>query len=424
MADTYIPLTIDAGTMVTKAGFGGEEAPRSLVPSLVGRPRHPGVTGSMLGHETDNFCGSDVVEHRGLLSVTEPMHRGRIVDWGRMEELLHHVLYTELQVATEEHPLLLLEVPDNTRQDREKTATMVFEGLNAPALVIQNTSVTSLYSTGRTTGLVLESGASRTHATPIWDGYTLQHYIKRVDYGGEDLTKRLTSMFRAEGYPFSTDLDIATVRDIKEQMCYVAGDAQFDLEFAQESRTLEKLYTLPDGAELYMNESRFVCPEILLSPAGKFRTHSVIRQPYRALIGKSDDISSVVTNADEARKSSSKGENAELNLAEGAVDKGWHDLIHEAIEMCEPSIRAELYASVVLGGGNTMFPKLDERIQRQVSLLAPKGVITKCVSFKNRMQAAWIGGSIIASLGTFPTMWVQKAEYDEHGPSIIHRKTL
>eukprot|EP00658_Telonema_sp_P-2_P044287 TRINITY_DN32149_c0_g1_i1.p1 TRINITY_DN32149_c0_g1~~TRINITY_DN32149_c0_g1_i1.p1 ORF type:complete len:141 (+),score=41.78 TRINITY_DN32149_c0_g1_i1:42-425(+) len=94
--------------------------------------------------------------------------------------------------------------------------------VRAPALVIQNTSVTSLYSTGRTTGLVLESGASRTHATPIWDGYTLQHYIKRVDYGGEDLTRRLTSMFRAEGYPFSTDLDIATVRDIKEQMCYVA----------------------------------------------------------------------------------------------------------------------------------------------------------------------------------------------------------
>ena len=418
MADTYIPLTVDAGTMVTKAGFGGEEAPRTLIPTLVGRPRHPGVTGSMLGHATDNYCGSDVVAHRGLLSVTEPLHRGRITNWGCMEELLQHVFGAELQVAPEEHPLLFLETPDNTRHDREKAATMMFEGLNIPALVIQNTSVMALYATGRTTGLVLDSGASRTHVTPVWDGYTLQHFIKRVDFGGEDLTKRLAAFFRAEGYPFSTEQDMATVRDAKERMCYVAGDVQFDLEFSQESRSLEKLYTLPDGAELYMNESRFVGPEILFSPSGKFRTENVIRHPYRTLIGG-------VSAADGApRKSALKGYDASVVAAESSVSMGWHELIHEAIQMCDPSIRPELYASVVLGGGNTLFPKLDERVQRQVSLLAPKGVVTKCVSFRNRALASWIGGSIVASLGTFPTMWVQKAEYDEHGPSIIHRKTI
>lgn len=383
----YIPVVVDSGTMVTKAGYGGEEAPRELIPTLFGRPRHAGVTGGMLSNANDTFCGDEALSNRGLLTTASPMERGRVADWAAMEALWHHTLSSSLQVTTEEHPMLFTEAPDNTRADRETMAKIIFEGLNVPALVLNNTSALSLFATGRSTGLVVESGASRTHIGPIWDGYTLPHFLRRVDYGGEDVTDRLLTMFRAEGYPFSTAQDRDAARLMKEQLCYVAGDPQFERGFCAESRTVEKLFRLPDGQEVYLNESRFVAPEVLMSP-----------QEYR--------------------------QPAPADAALEGIAKGWHELIHEAIQSCEPAIRPELYASVVLGGGNTLFPKLDERVQREVSLLAPKGVVTKCVAFRNRQYAAWIGGSIVGSLSTFPSMWVSKAEYDEHGPSIVHRKCL
>lgn len=380
----YIPIVVDNGSMVLKAGFGGEEAPRELVPTLCGHPRHSGVTGNMLANTKDNFCGNEALANRGLLSTVSPITRGRISDWTAMEALWHHTLYSTLQVTCEEHPMLFTETPDNTRQDREKMATVAFENLNIPALVVFNTSVLSLFSTGRSTGLVVESGAYRTHIGPVWDGYTLQHYMRRIDYGGEDITNRMINLFRSEGYPFSTAQDLDAARLIKEQLCYVAGDPEFEKGFCTESRSVEKLFRLPDGQEVYVNENRFVAPEVLMSP-----------QEYGG---------------------------ADKSL-EG-INKGWHEVIHESIQCCDPSIRPELYASVVLGGGNTLFPKLDERVQREVSLLAPKGIVTKCVAFRNRQYGTWIGGSIVGSLSTFPCMWVSKAEYDEHGPSIIHRKTL
>eukprot|EP00388_Colpodella_angusta_P045860 GDKK01067493.1.p1 GENE.GDKK01067493.1~~GDKK01067493.1.p1 ORF type:complete len:382 (-),score=-15.22 GDKK01067493.1:54-1199(-) len=373
----YIPVVIDNGSMVVKAGYGGEEAPRELIPTLSGHPRHSGVTGNMLGNTKDGFCGNDALASRGLLSTISPITRGRVTSWESMEALWHHALFSTLEVTCEEHPMLFTETPDNTRQDREKLATTAFENLNIPALVVYNTSALSLFSTGRSTGLVVESGATRTHIGPVWDGYTLPHYQRRIDYGGEDITARMVQLLRSEGYPFSSAQDRDAARLIKEQLCYVAGDPEFEKGFCVESRSVEKLFRLPDGQEVYLNENRFTAPEILLSP-----------KEYSAPM------------------------------------EGWHEVINETIQCCDPSIRPELYASVVLGGGNTLFPKLDERIQREVSLLAPKGIVTKCVAFRNRLYGAWIGGSIIGSLSTFPCMWVSKAEYDEHGPSIIHRKTL
>jgi actin-related protein len=138
------------------------------------------------------------------------------------------------------------------------------------------------------------------------------------------------------------------------------------------------MFVLPDGSEVYMNENRFSLPEVLFSPSALS-----IEGPHRT---------------------------------------GWHEVIHETIQLCEPSLRPEMYGNIVLGGGNTLFPRIDERVQKEVSRLAPKGVVSKCVSFANRQYAAWVGGSIVASLGTFPCMWVSKSEYDDYGASIIHRK--
>lgn len=89
---------------------------------------------------------------------------------------------------------------------------------------------------------------------------------------------------------------------------------------------------------------------------------------------------------------------------------------------CDVDVRKDLYNNIVLSGGTTMFDGIAERLSKEVSALAPSSMKIKVVAPPERRYSVWIGGSILSSLSTFQTMWITKAEYDESGPSIVHRK--
>ena len=89
---------------------------------------------------------------------------------------------------------------------------------------------------------------------------------------------------------------------------------------------------------------------------------------------------------------------------------------------CDVDIRKDLYANIVLSGGTTMFHQIADRITKEITALAPSTMKIKVVAPPERKYSVWIGGSILASLSTFQQMWISKNEYDESGPSIVHRK--
>ncbi len=88
---------------------------------------------------------------------------------------------------------------------------------------------------------------------------------------------------------------------------------------------------------------------------------------------------------------------------------------------CDLDIRKDLYGNIVLSGGTTMYPGIADRMQKEINALAPASVKVKIVAPPERKYSVWIGGSILASLSTFQQLWVSKSEYDESGPSIVHR---
>merc|ERR1712215_369558 len=92
------------------------------------------------------------------------------------------------------------------------------------------------------------------------------------------------------------------------------------------------------------------------------------------------------------------------------------------IVRCDIDIRKDLYANNVLSGGTSMFPGIADRMQKEITALAPSTIKIKIIAPPERKYSVWIGGSILASLSTFQSMWVTKEEYDESGPGIIHRK--
>jgi len=204
--------------------------------------------------------------------------------------------------------VLLTEAPLNPRTNRDTAAQIFFETFNVPALFTSIQAVLSLYASGRTTGIVLDSGDGVSHAVPVYEGFAMPSSIRRIDVAGRDVTEHLQMLLRKSGTVFHTSAEKEVVRIIKEKTAYISLDPKREeKEWASGGTAKSEDYTLPDGSILKLGPERFRAPEVLFDP-------EIIGLEY----------------------------------------PGIHQIIVDAINRTDLDLRKALYANIVLSGGSTL----------------------------------------------------------------------
>jgi actin-related protein len=363
-------LVIDIGSDSIKAGFV--------------RDREPKVIQSVVTKEDG--------------TLIYPIRKGIVSDKKAMIKLLEKT-FTELDINASENLVLLTDSPltkfpsdtdayKESTKSRDMIIEIMFDHFGVPGLYFASQPVLDLYACGKVTGLVVNSGATCTNITPVYRGKVVSCLGKNeigqvisysnqcLDIGGKHLTACLMTLLSQSRNSFKfNEKQIPIVNDIKEKLCFVAYDYNGSI---LKDKTVEE-YPDPNGKfSVNVGQERFKCPESLFRPQ-TFNIESV----------------------------------------------GIHTAVNNSIITCDRSIHNELYSNIVLSGGNTLFNNTEDRMEKEIKLLAGgyKVEVTSC----NDKYRTWRGGSKLASIleksGTIEgDKWITKVTYDMNKSDPLHNK--
>ena len=368
-------IIIDCGSSAAKAGFSGENNPRISVPNVVGKPKRGAAVG--IRSEKDSYIGEDAQQKRAVLNLCNPIERGIITNWDDFEIYFEYILRDGLKLSniSSNYSILLTEVLHNPSRNREKLTELMLEKFLFKSFFLAPTPPLALYGYGIYSGVVLDSGEGQTQIVPVYEGFAMRYGSRYIPMGGSDVNLMIQYLLQTNStccqyFQKSKDRDFLT--DIKEELCYVA--VNYKEEIRKHARP-SKIFRLPDGNHIELGSELFRCTECLFEPTI-------------------------------------------LDIRTGGI----HENIYRSIQLSDPSIKHILYDHIVLSGGNTLFPGLQQRLATEIKHMAEPNAIVRVLAKPDRKNSAFLGASLLSSLTRFKEMSITYPEYFDIGPSIVNRK--
>ena len=356
-------IVIDNGSSSIKFGITGENI-FSKISTCIGYSNNN--NDNLDDNHFEYYIGEKMEITREHLSLNYPIDRGIIKYWNILEKLYDHIFYNELKVNTSEHNILITELPFNSNKNRENLTEFMFEVYDVPGFYIMNQSALSLLAEGKSTGLVVDLGDSYNHIYPMIN-YGCDKNVKWTKTGGKDITEFLFKSLKENNQNIKY---LEHAKMIKEKCCYVAYDYDEEIKSVESDE-----YKLPDSTSITIKDLRIKCPELL----------------FTSDVNDNDNIAKIC---------------------------------NDIIQSSKEDMRRDLYKTIILAGGNSMFPGLKERLTKEIKNFAPYDYQEdiKVLASPERIYHSQIGGQILASISTFERKWITKLEYEEEGKGIIHKK--
>ena len=376
MVDAQIHCVIDNGSGYMKAGFSGEESPRVIFPTIVGKTK---VKGIFVGDEKkESIIGSEAEKKFGILDISYPIQGGKIVNWNEMERIWTNTFYSELKIAPEEHNILLSESPFTSREDREKTLETMFETFNCASVYIEAQSVLAAYSVGKSTGISVDCGHTSLNFAPVYEGFLIKNCVHHIPIGGKDINDFLINLLIRNGQVIESKMQKQSITKAKELYCYICQNYEDEVIKIFENRYDEvKEWELPDKRKIQIGNERFQSTEILFEP-NKYGYNYI----------------------------------------------SFKELFLKTVKSIDSDLRETMLLNIIFNGGTTLFKGFKERVTKEIEEAGKIYHYNKKIhTYPEAQFMAWIGGSILSSLSNFEKLWITKAEYKEEGKaSIVHKK--
>lgn len=411
-------VVFDIGSYSFRAGFAGEDTPKAEIPT------HVGVKDDLEKvMESDTAGDNNVTPKRYLIDTVYMKHPvkdmeltnflkdGMIEDWDIFEKVMDYTYSHSIKSESHHHPVLMSEAAWITKGKRETLAEIMFEKYNVPAFFLCKNPVLSAFANGRSTALIVDSGATQTSAVPVYDGYVISQYIVKSPLGGDFIT--------AECKKLLADMSIDVVPPYSIASKEVVADGQ------------PAKWKKKDNLNVTKSFNNYMVKDVLQDFASTIL--QVSDTPYEE--SQADTMPTV--NYEFPHGYNQDFANERFKVCEGLFDPsfikesggssmlGVGHVATTSVGMCDIDIRPALYGSVVCVGGNSLLQGFTDRLNRDLSTKTPPSMRLKVIaasSSSERRFSSWIGGSILASLGAFQQMWVSKQEYEEGGKTCVERK--
>ncbi|KAJ3439354.1 actin-5c-related [Anaeramoeba flamelloides] len=341
------PIILDLGSSIAKVGFGGDNAPKAIFPTIIGWPKYTFVLNGI--SKKDIYYGDEAHQYKAYLSISSPIERGIPVNWDEYFYLHHHTYYCEMKVSPEVHTSIIALPALFPERALQEISQIMFEEFKVPRLHFGLDNYFNLLSITKSTGLMVSIGAGVTSIAPFYNYNIIESGIRKVNLGGRDVTNYLSKLLSLTQYQPTTTAHFEIMREIKEKSCFASLNYLQDLQLSKYSTKFEFKYNCSDNLKILLNSERFQACELFFNPSLD-------------------------------------------NLQIKPIQK----LIVESIMSCPIDFQEDLFNNIYIFGGSTMFKNFTERLEMEIHQIVPKKIKIKICAPHERNFSTWIGASIFS----------------------------